>query len=264
MPSLAHRVRRIAQTPRTFTNWPAVLRGLADPRARHESLSFTTRNGLTISCPNVPGARVPVYEVFAEDCYRIDTFLAPFLGEPIGVVDIGAHIGAFACQLAAKAPRARLRCFEPSPTTAGFLRRNVWTNNFEDRVVVHELAVGARTGAAVLADNGGGSALNSIVDPDSGGSGVTVRTTTFDAIVEELGGVAEVVKMDCEGGEYELVLGSSPDSWAGVQRIVLEYHPHPDHTWPELRAWFAEQGLVVTAEEVENPAQGTAWLERRG
>lgn len=264
MPNLVHRARRIAQTPRTFSNWAEILRGLADPRSAKPSLTMVTRSGVTIACPNVPGARVPVYEVFAEDCYRLDSFLGRLLDEPIAVIDIGAHIGAFACQVAAKAPKARLRCFEPSPTTAGYLRRNVEANGFGDRVVVSELAVSARAGASVLADNGGGSALNSLVDAGSGAAGVTVQTTTFDAIVDELGGVAEVVKIDCEGGEYDLVFGSSPGSWAGVQRVVLEYHPHPGHTWPELRAWFAEQGLVVTAEQVENPAQGTAWLERRG
>jgi FkbM family methyltransferase len=258
---LTHRAVRIAQTPRVFRNWPTVLRGLAGGQRQVETLSFVTRSGLTISCPNVPGARVPIYEVFAENCYRLDSFLGSMLGEPLRVVDIGAHVGAFACQLAAAVPQARIQCFEPSPVSADYLRRNVSANRFADRVRVSEAAVAARVGQSVLADNGGGSALNALVD---GGTGLTVQTTTFDAIVADLGGGADVVKIDCEGGEYDLVFGSSPASWSSVRRIVLEYHPHADHSWPKLRTWFAEQGLVVTDEVPENSEQGTAWLVRQG
>ena len=256
---IRHRTRRILQTPQVFANWPTVLREMAGGRA--ESLTFVTRDGLRISCPNVPGARVPVYEVFAENCYRLDTFLGPLLREPLAVVDIGGHVGAFACQLATLAPQAQVRCFEPSPVSAEYLRLNVRANGFAQRIQVHELAVAARVGQSVLADNGGGSALNALVD---GGDGLPVETTTFDAIVADLPRGADVVKIDCEGAEYDLVFGSAAESWDSVRRVVLEYHPHPAHSWAQLRAWFAERGLVVTAEKAENAEQGTAWLARRG
>lgn len=258
---LRHRTRRILQTPRVFANWPTVLREMAGGSQRAESLTFVTRDGLQISCPNVPGARVPVYEVFAENCYRLDTFLGPLRREAPQVIDIGGHVGAFACQLAALVPQARVQCFEPSPISARFLRRNVSANGFADRVQVHELAVSARVGQSVLADNGGGSALNALV---ASGDGLAVETTTFDTIVRDLPGGADIVKIDCEGAEYDLVLGSAPESWDSVRRLVLEYHPHPQHSWAELRAWFAERGLAVTAEKAENAEQGTAWLARLG
>jgi len=258
---LRHRTRRILQTPRVFANWPTLLREMAAGSGRVDALTFVTRDGLQVSCPNVPGARVPVYEVFAENCYRLDTFLGPLLREPLAVIDIGGHVGAFACQLAALAPQARVQCFEPSPISAGFLRRNVSANGFADRVQVRELAVAARVGQSVLADNGGGSALNALVDS---GDGLSVETTTFDSIVGDLPRGADVVKIDCEGAEYDLVFGSAPESWDSVRRVVLEYHPHREHSWPELRRWFAERGLAVTAEQAENADQGTAWLARLG
>jgi FkbM family methyltransferase len=261
---LAHRAVRIAQTPRVFRNWPTVLRELAGGPRRAGTLTFETRTGLRISCPNVPGARVPVYEVFAENCYRLDTFLGPLLREPLRVVDIGAHVGTFACHLAAAAPEARIACFEPSPVSAAHLRGNVLANGFADRVLVREVAVTARAGQSVLADNGGGSALNTLLaEGEADGAGLTVDTTTFDALVAGWDGPADVVKIDCEGGEYDLVLGSSPQSWAAVRRVVLEYHPHARHTWPQLRRWFADRGLLVTAERPQGPRQGTAWLARR-
>jgi FkbM family methyltransferase len=252
----------VVQTLRTFTNWGPILAELLGGRRAAESLTFKTRTGLTISCPNVPGARVPVYEVFAEDTYHLTAFLGPALREPLKVIDIGAHVGTFACELARLAPAAQIYCFEPSPVTAGYLERNVVANGLTARIRVSRAAVAAKVGEAVLVDNGGGSALNSLA-ASSADSGVAVPTTTFDAITEEIGG-AQFVKIDCEGGEYDLVFGSAPESWRSVQRLVIEYHPHPEHDWAELRAWFAERGLEVADVDAATPQQGTAWLVRVG
>jgi hypothetical protein len=68
--------------------------------------------------------------------------------------------------------------------------------------------------------------------------------------------------MDCEGGEYGLVYASSPQNWASVQRVVMEYHPVEGETWDKLRDWFAGIGLQVVREKSENPGLGTAWLAR--
>src|SRR4051794_32617803 len=88
-----YRARRLAQTPRAFTNWPAVLRDMALGRAGRgpDSLTFRTRTGARIDTPNRPGARVPVYEIFADDSYRFEWFLGPLLHRPIRVFDIGGH-----------------------------------------------------------------------------------------------------------------------------------------------------------------------------
>ena len=256
--NVAHRARRLGQTPRTFVNWPGVLADMARGRHGRESLTFRTRDGQRISCPNVPGARVPIYEVYAEDCYQLDWFLPATARSPLRVLDIGAHVGAFACRLAMLAPDARIHCFEPSATTARYLRDNVVANGLADRIEIVAAAVSDHAGHATFADNGGGSALNGLV---AGASGDRVATQTFDDIVGRVGPV-DLVKIDCEGGEYDAVLPSAPASWESVQRVVLEYHPHAEHSWPQLRDWFASAGLAVVREVSVTARQGTAWLRR--
>jgi FkbM family methyltransferase len=259
---MRRRVHRVRQTFTAFTNWAPILLRLGGGRRLSSSLTFRTRTGLVITCPNVPGARVPMYEIFAEDCYHLSSFLGDAIGEPIRVVDIGAHVGTFACELSRLAPRAEIHCFEPSPTTAAYLARNAAANGFASRIEVTEAAVTAEIGETRLIDNGGGSGLNHLASTqEQSGDGIAVNTTTFDAITADVGG-AQFVKMDCEGGEYDLVLGSSPQSWDSVERVVIEYHPHPRHAWPELREWFAERGLKVLQDEPCAPEQGTAWLTR--
>ncbi|PZS20049.1 MAG: hypothetical protein DLM57_02735 [Pseudonocardiales bacterium] len=264
--SRVYRMRRIAQTPRTFDNWLPILVDMARGRIGRgpETLSFSTRSGLRIDCPNRPGARVPIYEIFAEDCYRLTWFLGPLLHRPIQVIDVGGHVGTFSCRLAQLHPRATIRAFEPSPTSAGFLRRNVLQNGQGDRVTVYEQALAATSGFAVFDDNGGGSGLNGLVSTGhSSGTGTLtkVETIAFDDVIAAESVPTDIVKIDCEGGEYDLVYGSSPNSWASIQRVVIEYHPVDGESWDELRAWFDAVGLKVQAESSVD-GYGCVWLSR--
>jgi len=256
--------RRVAQTPRTFENWPEILRDMARGRAGSgpETLTFRTRSGLRIDTPNRPGARVPLYEIFAEDCYRLPWFLGPLLKRPIRVIDIGGHVGTFTCRLTQLHPQARVQAFEPSPTTARYLRRNVEQNGVADRVTVYEKALAASTGHAIFDDNGGGSGLNGLQAlGHSTGTATKVETLAFDDAVALDTAPVDVVKIDCEGGEYDLVLGSSPQSWSTVQRVVAEYHPVAGRTWAAVRDWFAAAGLHLQDEKSAD-GYGCAWLSR--
>jgi FkbM family methyltransferase len=257
--------RRLAQTPRTFSNWAPVLTEMLQQRVGRgpATLSFRTRSGVTITCPNRPGARVPVYEIFAEDCYRLDWWLGPLLHQPVVAVDIGGHVGTFTCRLASLNPKAQIMAFEPSPTTSGFLQRNVDLNGFSERVTVHQRAVAATGGETMLfEDNEGGSGLNGLVASGHDAAGARpVQTITFDEIAELAPGPIDIVKIDCEGGEYDVVLGSSAESWKSVQRVVMEYHPVAGHSWDELRDRFAEWGLQVQRADSLN-GFGCVWLSR--
>lgn len=268
MASISKRSRtalaRLAQTPRTFANWPAVLGAIAAGKLGRgpEELHFRTRSGARIDSPNRPGARVPVYEIFAEDVYQLRGFLGPLMDRPIQVIDIGAHIGTFACRLTQLHPQASLICFEPSATTAAYLRRNVEQNGVAHRVTVFERALARVGGTADFDDNGAGSGLNGLVSANHHSGTVTeVQTVSFDDAVAAAPAPVDVVKIDCEGGEYDLVLGSSPASWHSVQRVVIEYHPVPGQSWAQLRDFFAAAGLTVRAAD-EASGYGCVWLSR--
>lgn len=59
------------------------------------------------------------------------------------VLDVGANIGAHSVALASfVGPAGRVHAFEPGAETAAFLRANVALNALEERVLVHQVAVG--------------------------------------------------------------------------------------------------------------------------
>lgn len=270
---VGYNARRLAQTPRTFSNWPELLRHLAGAVLGRddEALRFAVRSGPTLVTPNVPGARLPMYEQFADDCYDVAWVLGPEGGAQ-GLLDVGSHVGAFTINLATRRSDLRVDCFEPSPVSAGYLRRNIDINGLADRVKVHEQAMAGEAGSAVLEDSTPGSVHNGLVrdghrlvdGDDALGKrrAIEVETTTFDAAIANAQGPVDVVKMDCEGGEYELVYASSRASWDAVQRIVMEYHPVAGQSWAALSGWLADAGFEVVRHEPNGVGLGTAWLQR--
>lgn len=255
-------VRRVQQTLR-FPNGPKVLLDLVASRSpwAPDALAFKLRNGQVVHCPNVPGARVPVYEVFAEDCYRFDELLEGLPAAPV-VLDIGGHIGCFSLGLAEASKTARIHTYEASPSTASWLQKNVESNSLADRVTVHHSAVSSEPGMLEFADNAGGSSLNGLTAPEGSTTLVKVPAVTFDDAVAEAGGHVDLVKIDVEGAEYGIFSGTTTASWEGVQRVVMEYHDVPGHDLTELLEVLFAAGLRLVRVEPVNDRQGTVWLTR--
>lgn len=254
---LRHNSRRVRQTLTTFDNGPALLRQLASRDA--SDLEFRVDN-LVVSCPNVAGARLAVYEVFAEDTYRLGSTLAG-LGESPRVLDFGAHIGCFTLGVLRVTPNAVVHTYELSSATTRYLRRNITANDVGGAVTVWQEAVSDAAGVLRVVDNGEVSVHNGILHAGDLPT-IEVPTVPFATALERLGGHADVVKMDIEGAEYAMVLKSDPGDWASVQRVVMEYHALAGHGWAELEEFFGDVGLRAVRRERTAPHLGLAWLTR--
>jgi FkbM family methyltransferase len=256
-------VRRVRQTIRGFDNGPKLLAAMArqSVTGKPEELVFQMDESTSITVPNRPGARVPVYEIFVEDEYRIGWFTSD-LGESPVALDIGAHVGCFSVAFARKHPGARVDAYEASPSTAVYLQRNINDNALESRVHGNNLAVQGVAGTLELADNGAASGHNGVLHLTDDARKVTVRSISMAEALQISGRSADVVKIDTEGGEYDMVLGSDPADWAGVRRVVLEYHDLPGHSWEELEAFFTSAGLNLVHREKFQERLGMAWLSR--
>lgn len=256
-----HRIRRagrrIVQSYTHFDNGTQLLMGAL----RSEELEFKTKTGLTMHAPNVAGARFPVYEINADDVYRLDELLGGLPDEFV-TVDIGAHIGSFSTAVCAAAPRATVHAYEALPSTADWLERNVAANDLGHRLHVHRQAVSEADGTLEFLDVGLASAHNGLTAPGEGTT-VTIPCVSFDTVFEQVGGQIDVVKSDAEGAEYGFILTSRPEHWAGVQRVVMEYHPVDGYSLQDLVDFFAAVGLsLVRDEPADRPGLGNAWFAR--
>ena len=229
-----------------LVNWPLVLMQVLAGWLGWEKGTFraVSRTGAELHAPNTAIARWPLIEVLADDVYKLRgrTFDNP--DAPRVVLDVGAHVGSFTCALAPRLPGARFVCVEPSPVTATWLRHNLSRSGLEQRASVVQAAVGDAEGWAVLA-GGDDASCEATTIARTSSSGPVVRVTTLDALITSLGEVPDLVKLDCEGGEYAAILSSSIDVWRRVEEVLLEYHPVSGHHFDELRSRLGAAGLEL-------------------
>lgn len=188
---------------------------------------------------------VAVWEVWQDDTYQLQT---EWVRNQV-VVDVGANLGSFSV-LAAKLGASRVHAYEPLPRIAQVAEANVAANGLAGRVTVHRAAVGAKAGTGWLADVAAGGAHLAGDDED----GTEVAVVGINELLAELPEVG-LLKVDCEGGEFDIIGGIDPEQLAKVAHIAMEFHgpgmPHLTHLagapqWGAMVAKLAEQGRVRT------------------
>lgn len=142
------------------------------------------------------------------------------------VIDIGANIGSFTLHAATRA--ARVYAYEPGSEEYALLRRNVAHNEIRNVTMVRA-AVAGYSGSATLR-LGSDSGLNTIrEDRQAGERGEeVVPCVTLEGLMDRHGiERCDLLKLDCEGAEYEILYRSPPSVLARVDRITMEYHSAP-------------------------------------
>ncbi len=264
------------KTAKQVKNWPTVLSQYACSRVSSRlspaEIRFAFRDGTRMTCGGDSYATFPVFEVLIGDTYRLSV-LAPLLPDaPLGLVDVGAHVGSATVALSRRLHLRAAVCAEPSPTSVARLRLNLGANRLEAKVV--EAAVGAVAGSAVLDERIAGSGENQARvfngDPNSAEPGATggrlVPMVPFADLLASVGPGPSVVKMDCEGGEYAIVGGTASSAWSDVVAVLLEYHPVAgEGGWPWLRERLGDAGLqpLWHRPDQSRPGQGTVCLVRK-
>lgn len=128
--------------------------------------------------------------------------LAPALKEGDLVIDAGANIGNHTLFFA-KILKCRVLAFEAFPATAKLLAENVNANGLADRVQVHQVALGERSGTAKVVaydeSNVGGTTLRS----DRRGSIPIIPLDKLD-----IDGTVRLLKIDVEGMDLAVLKGA--------------------------------------------------------
>lgn len=250
---------------RGYRNWLRLVLATAGSKLGlgPSELLAITRGGSLIRCPNVGTARHVLIELYVEDEYDLARLGAwQELHSPV-VIDIGANVGVFAVDLCERFPRARLFSYEPSPYAFGYLATNVEQNHLSDRVVVCSKAVSDHDGTLEFFVDGA-STVNTMYSERrrSGQSRTSVLCQSFDSVISQAGSRIDLVKIDCEGGEFDIILGASDSAWGGVSRLVVEHHAVAGHSWAELETRLRSLGFVVRDHKIRGHEWGLANLSR--
>jgi FkbM family methyltransferase len=161
------------------------------------------------------------------------------------VVDVGAGVGDTAILFALRGAR-RVVALEPYPSLYGEALINIRANGIEDRVVLINAGLGSFDGEVCASANN----LNeyTIFKP-SDECGVKVRMYTLSSLIKEFNiEDGSILKMDCEGCEYETIPRASSKDLSVFSQIIIEYH----NGYHELRNALEKAGFKATIKPIRS------------
>jgi FkbM family methyltransferase len=150
-------------------------------------------------------------------------FVLHFLRAGDLFADVGANVGSYTV-LASGVTGCRTVAFEPDPTTAAALERNIILNKISEQVELRISAVGDRDGEARFSV--GLDTQNHVVT-DANGIGRFVPMQTLDRVLFASGRIPSLIKIDVEGYEGEVLRGACAVLAAPELKGVLTENRRP-------------------------------------
>lgn len=188
-------------------------------------------------------------------CFVDDEYgLADLPCVPKTIVDVGSNIGFFSMAARAYFPQALIHAYEPSPRALGFCKQNL----LDLGVVVYGEALGSSAGEVFLDDAGDSNQARTSSAP-AVGSSTSVQQATLTTAIERLGSdYIDLLKIDCEGAEWDLFSDCQP--WRRVKYLRMEYHLWGLRSYDDVVKALASLGFVIT---LHRPAGewGTVWAQ---
>jgi len=248
---MTRQVERVKNYRKAYRNWISVMWAVYRNRSRIE---LKLRNGLQLE--SSPGGAYQVSGIahMGGDVRRASDELIEFMlngrlvalhgwlyGNPGDlsshrwldvkekrVLDIGASIGDTAVYFALRGAR-EVVAFEPYPFSYQFALRNMEANGLGNVRVINA-GISGRDGTVRVTrgENTSGGVLKPSNEPDA----VEVPIYSLDRVLEKYGPF-DVMKMDCEGCEYDAILNSK--RIGELRQIQIEYHYGPRRLVEALR-----------------------------
>lgn len=229
------------RAPGTYANWVHFLAS----RFQSGAGLLRLRDGLQIKFRTRSTDRSTASEVFLLGAYVQSPGFE--LAKDDIVVDVGANIGCFTLKAARCCPRGRVFAIEPLPANFALLEENVALNRLTN-VRARCLALDAADGGRMLFH---GAQCPSLHWRNPGSQSTEVTTRTLKSFLAEEGITrVDLLKMDCEGAEFDILLSAGAEELGRVRRIVMEYHnlsSAKNHR--VLAAHLEKHGFVVAVKE---------------
>lgn len=272
---LGFRAMAASNPVRRFLTRPAVERVVATTlrsSAVHERVRFVLRelggrrelvgyrlrsSGLTAYLRHGTPDVVTLDELFYSREYafppEVESRLAA-LGRPPRVVDLGANIGLFGLSVRERFPAAELIAVEADPENARVLRLCAVANDLGGRWQVIEGAASNREGERRF--QAGRFSLSRLSNGDEGD--LVRAIDVFPELAQ-----ADLVKIDIEGGEWDLL--GDPRLREVTAALVVEYHPHlcpEDDPHSAVERLLTEAGYTTRAVARRDDGHGILWAWR--
>jgi len=231
---------------RGIREWPEVVRvflGVVEPSTRQIHLRkigvvFKVRGTMDIWS---------VKETF------LDRFYEKYgcsVGDGWNILDIGAGIGEFTLFAAFGHPANHVFAFEPFDESYNLLQENLRLNSAGNAQAFPE-AIGSETGSITL-DLSGSEPLqlqsHQLVAPElMKNIRVVPCLSLVDAFDRLKFDYCDLLKLDCEGAEYPILMNAPQTVLRRIHRIIMEYHDRAgSYTHTDLETFLIANGFRVS------------------
>lgn len=202
---------------------------------------------MPLSLPSDQGTRIACKDIFLDDVYG----LRRLKRTPRTIVDIGGHAGLFALCARILFPEAIIHAYEPNPEMQPYLDHQKTVGNF----VVYPEAVGRKSDRASLVL--GAESVFAVIASDPAGA---ISVVSMREVIERLGGHVDLLKLDCEGSEWEILTDVS--AMREVDEITMEYHLNNGRSISELEKLICSAGFRIHFTHADGETNGRIWARR--
>jgi len=195
------------------------------PYPRHKLIVQTLRNGTRFMLRLNSFDHIILNEIYIFKTYHP---LLHKIKNGATVIDIGAHIGFFSLLAAQSAKNVTVYSYEPFKDNFALLKQNVLLNELSKNVKPFQCAVTKEKGTRYLFLDGHNSGNHSFY-ANSMGKRVKVCTTTLENILDDNNiKTCDLLKIDCQGAEFEILYNTPPEYLKRIENIAMEYHSNED------------------------------------
>lgn len=246
------RAPEILRCARETSQWPQITSAYLGFSKLLYPILLRLRSGHCIRLEELTDVKT-FWQIFLRRVYRVEA------SDRI-ILDIGSNVGLFALYAARQAPEARIFAAEPFPATFERLLQAVNEHHLTERITCLNCAITAAGGVRMMRNDTLPSQRRSLVPSGNTASGIQVQAKTLGELLREQAlDRVNLLKMDIEGGEYEVLLSTSPDVLRTIRRVALEYHGDcAPHSKLQIFDHLREAGFEVTWDVQDQLGYGVA------
>jgi FkbM family methyltransferase len=203
------------------------------------------KRSIALSYPDDRTLIGDVINIFLDDEYGLGAVHPPIKT----VLDIGANIGLFSLWARHNFPDARIHAYEPNQQALTYALANLKEANvtlFSEGVSDEDA-----TCELIMSESYRGVRTEKIPQGK-------IKLAGIGAAIERIGGELDLLKMDCEGGEWDIFLNRA--AFQTVRQIRMEYHFGRDHNMEKLEEAADNLRFRIT-KIISHDDFGIAWLE---
>jgi len=170
------------------------------------------------------------------------------------IIDVGGLIGSFTLWAQQSFPNASIFTYEPDPDSFEILCKNIdLVDSKKERIHPFNYAVWSENSTMKLYRSKVDTAESSIIFDHSlfenqpKEESIDVKTKSISEIIDSISKPIDIIKLDCEGAEYEILYSLDESKLSSIRHIVMEVHftNNEDSKVKDLVKYLRKNGFIV-------------------